>query len=88
MESLTPENKSRYAKILDLSPTVLDSLLQKKEKKQKPETLLAKHERRQHAISEIAIKSATKGCINYLQELFKQPIQIDSEREKFQKALE
>ena len=88
LETLSPEDKARYAKMLDISPTIVDGLLQKKDQKWPQKAVTEKRERRQHALSEIAIKSAAKWCINYLQELFKQPIQIDSEREKFQKALE
>ena len=86
LETLSPEDKARYAKMLDISPTIVDGLLQKKDQKWPQKAVTEKRERRQHALSEIAIKSAAKWCINYLQELFKQPTSIDSEG--FQKALE
>lgn len=89
VESLTPEDNARYSKIFELPESTIESLISQKEKRNKtPEQIAALCIKRQNILSEKAIKSATSGCINYLQQLFNQTIQIDGGQKNFESALQ
>ncbi|MEI6426153.1 MAG: hypothetical protein WCO66_02250 [Candidatus Absconditabacteria bacterium] len=71
------ENDVRYAKIFDLGDTVIESLTRPNETiKKTPEQVAEIHRGKQEKLFAMAKSSAKNGCINYLQQLFNQTINV------------
>lgn len=86
---ISEENEYRYAKIFDLDESTINSLTRNKEKKKKtPQQLAESYNSKKKALFDIAKNSAKKWCINYLQQLFKQRIDVPGNPQNLEKMFD
>lgn len=86
---ISEQDEYRYAKIFDLDDTTINSLTRNKEKKKKtPQQLAESYTSKRNVLFDIAKKSAKKWCSNYLQELFKQRIDVPGNPQNLEKMFD
>ena len=78
IDSLSPDDNMRYEKMFSLPESTLSAILSPQEKKQKdPTAIAALCKEKESLLFNRARSSAAKACVNYLQTLFDQQLNVD-----------
>jgi len=90
---ISEENENRYAKIFDLDEGTINSLSRPKDKgknkrNKTPQQLAESYNSKKKALFNVAKSSAKKWCINYLQELFTQTIDVPGNPRNLEKMFD